>query len=115
MRVYSYLKPILLSFVLISCNVGPCVRHVSVLLDVGVPGPPGVIRVDEIGDTWVKLLWSKGADHNSPILYYTVQTRHFWALNEDDWKNASTCEYLSPPLEVLSLHSYEKVDVTADN
>uniref|UniRef100_A0A665TNM8 Contactin 1b n=1 Tax=Echeneis naucrates TaxID=173247 RepID=A0A665TNM8_ECHNA len=57
---------------------------------VGVPGPPGVIRVEEIGDTWVKLLWSKGAEHNSPILYYTIQTRHYWALYEDDWRNAST-------------------------
>lgn len=58
----------------------------------GVPGPPGVIRVEDIGDTWVKLQWTKGAEHNSPILYYTIQTRHYWALNEDDWKNASTCE-----------------------
>uniref|UniRef100_A0A8D0D413 Contactin 1b n=1 Tax=Sander lucioperca TaxID=283035 RepID=A0A8D0D413_SANLU len=57
---------------------------------VGVPGPPGVIRVEEIGDTWVKLLWTKGAEHNSPIHSYTIQTRHFWALNEDDWKDAST-------------------------
>ncbi|KAM7378154.1 hypothetical protein PAMA_013175 [Pampus argenteus] len=57
---------------------------------VGVPGPPGVIRVEEIGDTWVKLLWTKGAEHNSPILYYTIQTRHEWSLYEDDWRNAST-------------------------
>uniref|UniRef100_A0A669FBA5 Contactin 1b n=1 Tax=Oreochromis niloticus TaxID=8128 RepID=A0A669FBA5_ORENI len=57
---------------------------------VGVPGPPGVIRVEEIGDTWVKLWWTKGAEHNSPILYYTIQTRHYWALYEDDWRNAST-------------------------
>uniref|UniRef100_A0A8C5E8I2 Contactin 1b n=1 Tax=Gouania willdenowi TaxID=441366 RepID=A0A8C5E8I2_GOUWI len=57
---------------------------------VGVPGPPGVIRIEEIGDTWVKLLWTKGAEHNSPILYYTIQTRHYWALHEDDWRNAST-------------------------
>lgn len=48
--------------------------------------------MEDIGDTWVKLQWTKGAEHNSPILYYTIQTRHFWALNEDDWKNASTCE-----------------------
>lgn len=61
----------------------------------GVPGPPGVLRVEEIGDTWVKLLWSKAADHNSPVLYYTIQTRHYWALYEDDWRNASTCEYCS--------------------
>uniref|UniRef100_A0AAQ5Z4I4 Contactin 1b n=1 Tax=Amphiprion ocellaris TaxID=80972 RepID=A0AAQ5Z4I4_AMPOC len=25
-----------------------------------------------------------------PILYYTIQTRHYWALYEDDWRNAST-------------------------
>uniref|UniRef100_A0A669CIA3 Contactin 1b n=1 Tax=Oreochromis niloticus TaxID=8128 RepID=A0A669CIA3_ORENI len=56
---------------------------------VGVPGPPGVIRVEEIGDTWVKLWWTKGAEHNSPILYYTIQTRHYWALYEDDWRNAT--------------------------
>uniref|UniRef100_A0A672JLP6 Contactin 1b n=1 Tax=Salarias fasciatus TaxID=181472 RepID=A0A672JLP6_SALFA len=59
---------------------------------VGVPGPPGVIRVEEIGDTWVKLLWTKGSEHNSPILSYTIQTRHYWALYEDDWRNASTAE-----------------------
>lgn len=63
----------------------------------GVPGPPGVIRVEEIGDTWVKLLWTKGADHNSPILYYTIQSRHYWALNEDDWRNTSTSECFSRP------------------
>ncbi|PWA26113.1 hypothetical protein CCH79_00015210 [Gambusia affinis] len=72
---------------------------------VGVPGPPGVLRIEEIGDTWVKLLWSKPAEHNSPILYYTVQTRHFWALNEDDWRNAST----SPSFLDGTL---EKADVT---
>lgn len=64
----------------------------------GVPGPPGVIRVEEIGDTWVKLLWTKGSDHNSPILSYTIQTRFFWALNEDDWRDASTCEYYYWPV-----------------
>ena len=59
----------------------------------GVPGPPGVLRVEEIRDSSIKLAWSKGGDHNSPILYYTIQTRHFWALNEDDWRVATTCEY----------------------
>uniref|UniRef100_A0A3Q2XR62 Contactin 1b n=1 Tax=Hippocampus comes TaxID=109280 RepID=A0A3Q2XR62_HIPCM len=37
-----------------------------------------------------QLLWTKGAEHNSPILSYTIQTRHFWSLHEDDWRNAST-------------------------
>ncbi len=76
----------------------PPISHAPFLPNQGVPGPPGVIRVEEIGDTWVKLLWTKGADHNSPILYYTIQTRHYWALNEDDWKDASTCQYCSLPV-----------------
>lgn len=57
-----------------------------------------MIRVEEIGSTSVKLLWTKGADHNSPILYYTIQTRHYWSLNEDDWRNASTSKYRSVPV-----------------
>lgn len=68
-------------------------KNTLYLFLLGVPGPPGVIRVEEIGNTWVKLLWTEGANHNSPILYYTIQTRHYWALNEDDWRNASTCKY----------------------
>uniref|UniRef100_A0A3P8VQ00 Contactin 1b n=1 Tax=Cynoglossus semilaevis TaxID=244447 RepID=A0A3P8VQ00_CYNSE len=76
---------------------------------VGVPGPPGVIRIEEIGDTWVKLLWSKGAEHNSPILYYTIQTRHYWALYEDDWRNAST----SPAVIDGSMDRAEVTDLYA--
>uniref|UniRef100_A0A3Q2XPF1 Contactin 1b n=1 Tax=Hippocampus comes TaxID=109280 RepID=A0A3Q2XPF1_HIPCM len=68
-------------------------------LKVVVPGPPGVIRVEDIGDTWVKLLWTKGAEHNSPILSYTIQTRHFWSLHEDDWRNASTPSFLDGTVE----------------
>uniref|UniRef100_A0A3B4A4E7 Uncharacterized protein n=1 Tax=Periophthalmus magnuspinnatus TaxID=409849 RepID=A0A3B4A4E7_9GOBI len=72
---------------------------------VGKPGPPGVIRVEEIGDSWVKLVWTKGAEHNSPITHYTIQTRFFWALYDDDWRNAST----SPTVIDGSM---EKADVT---
>ena len=63
-----------------------------------MPGPPGILQVEEIRDSSIKLAWSKGGDHNSPILYYTIQTRHFWALNEDDWRVATTCECSVPPL-----------------
>uniref|UniRef100_A0A667XLY7 Contactin 1b n=1 Tax=Myripristis murdjan TaxID=586833 RepID=A0A667XLY7_9TELE len=76
-----------------SCTAQTVVDNATAYADlkvVGVPGPPGVVRVEEIRDTSVRLLWSKGADHNSPILYYTIQARHFWALNEDDWRNTST-------------------------
>ena len=65
----------------------------------GRPGPPGVVVVEEIGDKSVKLTWSKGADHHSPILYYTVQTRDFWALDFEDWRTASTCRSTSLPTE----------------
>uniref|UniRef100_A0A667YDA1 Contactin 1b n=1 Tax=Myripristis murdjan TaxID=586833 RepID=A0A667YDA1_9TELE len=75
-----------------SCTAQTVVDNATAYADlkvVGVPGPPGVVRVEEIRDTSVRLLWSKGADHNSPILYYTIQARHFWALNEDDWRNTT--------------------------
>lgn len=89
--------PSLLYLLIIRTTPYPFV-YIRTFFPPGVPGPPGVIRVEEIGDTWVKLLWTKGADHNSPILSYTIQTRHYWSLNEDDWRNASTCEYCSLPV-----------------
>ncbi|XP_059893843.1 contactin 1b [Gadus macrocephalus] len=76
-----------------TCTAQTVVDNATAYADlkiVGVPGPPGVLRVEEIRDSSIKLAWSKGGDHNSPILYYTIQTRHFWALNEDDWRVATT-------------------------
>lgn len=91
--LWSYISCCWFSYRQISrASINYVYNSLPFLLDPGVPGPPGIIRVEEIGDTWVKLLWSKGADHNSPILSYTIQTRHFWALNEDDWRDASSCE-----------------------
>uniref|UniRef100_A0A8C6SVX1 Contactin 1b n=1 Tax=Neogobius melanostomus TaxID=47308 RepID=A0A8C6SVX1_9GOBI len=90
-----------------TCTAQTVVDNDSAFADlkvVGKSGPPGVIRVDEIGDTYVKLEWTKGAEHNSPITHYTVQTRFFWALHDDDWRDASTPTVIDGSLE--------KADVT---
>ncbi|MBN3298345.1 CNTN1 protein, partial [Amia calva] len=53
----------------------------------GPPGPPGGVRVEDIKDSSVKLIWSRGTDNHSPISRYTVQYRNFL---EDKWKDAKT-------------------------
>ncbi|KAK3544907.1 hypothetical protein QTP86_029244, partial [Hemibagrus guttatus] len=56
----------------------------------GRPGPPGGVRVEEIRDTSVKLVWSLGSDHGSPLTQHIVQTRDFYSLDPEDWKTAVT-------------------------
>ncbi|KAL7867498.1 hypothetical protein SRHO_G00088820 [Serrasalmus rhombeus] len=56
----------------------------------GRPGPPGGVRVEEIRDTSVKLVWSLGSDHGSLLIQHVVQTRDFFALDPEDWKTAVT-------------------------
>lgn len=58
----------------------------------GLPGPPGGVHVEEIGDTTVKIRWCLGSDHGSPLIQHIVQTRDFYALDPEDWKTASTSE-----------------------
>ncbi|KAL7858029.1 hypothetical protein AOLI_G00181310 [Acnodon oligacanthus] len=58
----------------------------------GPPGPPGGVRVEEIGPKSVRLLWSQGSDNLSPISKYTIQYRET-RTPEEDWKDAVT----SPP------------------
>lgn len=59
----------------------------------GKPGPPGGVRVEEIRDTSVKLAWSLGSDHGSPLIQHIIQTRDSYALDPEDWKPAVTCEF----------------------
>uniref|UniRef100_A0A674DWT0 Contactin 1b n=1 Tax=Salmo trutta TaxID=8032 RepID=A0A674DWT0_SALTR len=76
-----------------TCTAQTVVDNVTASADLkvkGLPAPPGGVRVEEIRDTSVKLVWNQGADHGSPILGYTIQTRDFYALTEVDWKDAST-------------------------
>uniref|UniRef100_A0A672K088 Contactin-1-like n=1 Tax=Sinocyclocheilus grahami TaxID=75366 RepID=A0A672K088_SINGR len=76
-----------------SCTAQTIVDNATAEADVlvkGLPGPPGGVRVEEIGDTTVKLRWSLGSDHGSPLIQHVVQTLDFYALDPEDWKTAST-------------------------
>uniref|UniRef100_A0AAY5KL56 Contactin 1b n=1 Tax=Esox lucius TaxID=8010 RepID=A0AAY5KL56_ESOLU len=76
-----------------TCTAQTVVDNVTASADLkvkGRPGPPGGVRVEEIRDTSVKLVWNRGADHGNPVLGYTIQTRDFYALTKDDWRVAST-------------------------
>ncbi|MBN3322375.1 CNTN1 protein, partial [Atractosteus spatula] len=53
----------------------------------GPPGPPGGVRVEDIKETSVKLIWSRGADNHSPISKYVIQAR---SAMSDEWKDAKT-------------------------
>ena len=90
-----------------TCTAQTVVDNVTASADLkvkGLPAPPGGVRVEEIRDTSVKLVWNRGADHGSLILGYTIQTRDFYALTEVDWRDASTCKYRSiPPEGVITL------------
>ncbi|KAG5845127.1 hypothetical protein ANANG_G00135550 [Anguilla anguilla] len=54
----------------------------------GPPGPPGGVKVEEVKDKSVKLVWSRGTDNHSPISKYTIQYRD--SLDPEEWKNATT-------------------------
>uniref|UniRef100_UPI001EAEA587 contactin-1-like n=1 Tax=Oncorhynchus gorbuscha TaxID=8017 RepID=UPI001EAEA587 len=76
-----------------TCTAQTVVDNVTASADLkvkGLPAPPGGVRVEEIRDTSVKLVWNRGADHGSLILGYTIQTRDVYALTEVDWRDAST-------------------------
>uniref|UniRef100_A0A671QIW4 Contactin 1b n=1 Tax=Sinocyclocheilus anshuiensis TaxID=1608454 RepID=A0A671QIW4_9TELE len=64
-----------------SCTAQTIVDNATAEADVsvkGLPGPPGGVRVEEIGDTSVKLKWSLGTDHGSSLIQHVVQTRDFY-------------------------------------
>ncbi|KAJ8262276.1 hypothetical protein GJAV_G00164580 [Gymnothorax javanicus] len=56
----------------------------------GPPGPPGGVKVEEVMEKAVKLVWSSGTDNHSPISKYTIQYRDSYSLDPDEWKNATT-------------------------
>ncbi|XP_048355503.1 contactin-1 isoform X1 [Sphaerodactylus townsendi] len=53
----------------------------------GPPGPPGGLRIENIRNTSVVILWSRGTDNHSPISNYTIQSRTPF---HDDWKDTKT-------------------------
>ncbi|XP_023999617.1 contactin-1a-like [Salvelinus sp. IW2-2015] len=66
-------------------------RTQKLRLGTSPPGPPGGVRVEEIRNKSVRLIWSRGADNHSPISKYTVQCRDWFS--QEDWRDATT----SPP------------------
>uniref|UniRef100_A0A4W5QUR0 Contactin 1 n=1 Tax=Hucho hucho TaxID=62062 RepID=A0A4W5QUR0_9TELE len=77
-----------------TCTAQTPVDNVSASADLvvrGPPGPPGGVRVEEIRNKSVRLIWSRGADNHSPISKYTVQCRD--SFSQEDWRDATT----SPP------------------
>ncbi|XP_018603052.1 contactin 1b isoform X2 [Scleropages formosus] len=80
-----------------TCTAQTIVDNVTVSADLvvkGPPGPPGAVRVDNIRDKMVTLVWSRGADNHSPIIKYIIQSRDQFSLDREEWKDANT----SPPV-----------------
>ncbi|KAK6317847.1 hypothetical protein J4Q44_G00111380 [Coregonus suidteri] len=74
-----------------TCTAQTPVDNVSSSADLvvrGPPGPPGGVRVEEIRDKSVRLIWSRGTDNHSPISKYTVQCRD--SFSQEDWRDATT-------------------------
>ncbi|XP_059508286.1 contactin 1b isoform X1 [Stegostoma tigrinum] len=73
-----------------TCTAKTTVDSVSASADLivrGPPGPPGGVRVENIGDTFVTLTWSRGTDNHSPISKYTIRQKF---VDSDEWKDART-------------------------
>ncbi|XP_078424599.1 contactin 1b [Cetorhinus maximus] len=73
-----------------TCTAQTIVDSTSASADLivrGPPGPPGGVRVENIGDTFVTLSWSRGTDNHSPISKYTIRQKFF---DSDEWKEAKT-------------------------
>ena len=50
--------------------------HLSVcLIDLGPPGPPDKVAVEEITDSTAQISWTPGRDNGSPITGYIIQAR----------------------------------------
>uniref|UniRef100_A0AAY4ENJ2 Contactin 1 n=1 Tax=Denticeps clupeoides TaxID=299321 RepID=A0AAY4ENJ2_9TELE len=93
-----------------SCTAQTIVDTVTDYADVVVKGPPGTpggVRVTEIRDTSVKLVWKRGNEHRFPITEQKIQTRDFYALDPEDWKDART----SPAVLDGSIETAEVVDL----
>ncbi|XP_012697891.1 contactin-1a [Clupea harengus] len=58
----------------------------------GPPGAPGGVRLEEVREKAVRLIWSQGKDNHSPISKYTIQYRDLRSAGE--WREAVT----SPPI-----------------
>ncbi|KAM6468634.1 contactin-6 isoform 2-T2 [Liasis olivaceus] len=53
----------------------------------GIPGPPKEVSIEHVSSTTAVLNWKSGADNNSPVHTYTVQTRTPFSVG---WQAVST-------------------------
>ncbi|XP_063148906.1 contactin-6 [Candoia aspera] len=53
----------------------------------GIPGPPKEVSIEHVSSTTAVLNWKPGADNNSPVHTYTVQTRTPFSIG---WQAVST-------------------------
>ncbi|KAL2093610.1 hypothetical protein ACEWY4_010922 [Coilia grayii] len=77
-----------------TCTAQTPVDNVTASADLvvrGPPGPPGGVRLEEVRDRSVRLIWSQGKDNHSPISKYTIQYRDLRSTGQ--WRVAIT----SPP------------------
>ncbi|XP_035258167.1 contactin 1b isoform X2 [Anguilla anguilla] len=74
----------------------------------GPPGPPGGLRVEDYKAQTARLVWSRGADHHSPILRYTIQARDSLSLDWEVWRNITT----APPILEGMAEMANLVDLT---
>uniref|UniRef100_A0AAY4DVU5 Contactin 1 n=1 Tax=Denticeps clupeoides TaxID=299321 RepID=A0AAY4DVU5_9TELE len=72
-----------------TCTAQTPVDNVTASADlVAPPAPPGGVRVEEIRDKSLRLIWSQGTDNHSPISKYSIQYRD--SASTDDWREAVT-------------------------
>ncbi|XP_019392161.1 PREDICTED: contactin-6 isoform X1 [Crocodylus porosus] len=72
------------------CTVQTTIDSQSATADIivrGPPGPPEDVRVEHISSTTALLCWKPGADNNSPIQIYSIQTRTPFSVG---WQAVST-------------------------
>lgn len=66
-------------------------------IELGPPGAPDGVTVEEITDSTAQLSWRPGQDNGSPILSYTVQTKTAftvgWQAVNTGKKNLCLAEY----------------------
>lgn len=70
------------------------------LIDLGPPGPPDKVAVEEITDSTAQISWTPGRDNGSPITGYIIQARTPFTVG---WQAVDTgmIKYSSCPLVVF--------------
>lgn len=68
----------------------------------GPPGPPEDVKVEHVSSTTAGLSWKPGADNNSPVQIYSVQTRTPFSVG---WQAVATGEQFGLAWDFLFCHT----------